>query len=308
MEHPLPDLDPRRLLILRAVARAGSISAGARALGWTQPAVSQHMAALERAARTPLLLRHSGGVTLTEAGRAAVGHADALAAHLDAAAREVADLAAARAGTVRLAAFPSALATVVPAALARLARTSGVEVRLVEAEPPEATALVREGDVDVALTFGYPEAPGAGTDPGPDLREVPLGTDPVELVLPADHPLAAAPGLGLADLARDDWVAGCVRCREHLVASAGGAGFAPRIRHETDDYVVVQALVAQGLAVSVLPRTALRAYRHPGVVTRAVPGLAGRTLHALHRPGVERVPAVAVLLAALRPERVGASR
>lgn len=291
-----PPLDPRRVLILRTVARAGSISAGARALGWTQPAVSQHLQALERAARTTLLLRHAGGVTLTEAGRAVVAHADAVAAHLDAAAQEVAELTALATGTVRLAAFPSALAILVPGALARLAQRTGVEVRLVEAEPPEATGLVRAGDVDLALTFGYAES--ARTPP--DLRAVALGDDPVDVVLPAGHAAADDADLALADLAGEDWVAGCVRCREHLVASAAAAGFAPRIRHETDDYVVVQAIVAQGLAVSVLPRTALRVYRNPGVVTRTVPGLGVRTLHAVHRPGSDRVPAVAAVLTALR--------
>lgn len=291
-----PALDPRRLLILRTVAQAGSMSAGARALGWTQPAVSQHLQALERSARTPLLLRHSGGVTLTEAGRAAVLHADAIAAHLDAAARELGELAALGAGSVRLAAFPSALAVLVPPALERLAATTGVEVRLVEAEPPEAVELVRSGDVDVALTFGYAEAPGVPSD----LRGVELGVDPVDVVLPAAHPAAGEASLRLADLADDDWVAGCVRCREHLVAAAAAEGFAPRVRHETDDYVVVQQIVARGLAVAALPRTALAAYRHPGVETRAVAGLDGRSLHAVHRPGVERVPAVAALLGALR--------
>ena len=294
-DDPTP-LDPRRLLILRAVARAGSMSAGARALGWTQPAVSQHLQALERSARTPLLLRHSGGVTLTEAGSAAVRHADAIAAHLDAAAREVGELAALGAGSVRLAAFPSALAVLVPPALERLATATGVEVRLVEAEPPEAVELVRSGEVDVALTFGYAEAPGVP----PDLRGVALGVDPVDVVLPRAHPGADRPALRLADLADDDWVAGCVRCREHLVASAAAEGFAPRVRHETDDYVVVQQLVARGLAVAALPRTALEAYRHPDVETRAVAGLGARSLHAVHRPGVERVPAVAAVLGALR--------
>ena len=291
-----PALDPRRVLILRAVAQAGSMSGGARALGWTQPAVSQHLQALERSARTPLLLRHSGGVTLTEAGRAVVRHADAIAAHLDAAAREVGELAALGGGSVRLAAFPSALAVLVPPALERLATTTGVAVRLVEAEPPEAVELVRSGDVDVALTFGYAEAAGVP----PDLRDVALGVDPVDVVLPTGHPGADRPDLRLADLAADDWVAGCVRCREHLVASAAAEGFAPRVRHETDDYVVVQQLVARGLAVAALPRTALEAYRHPGVATRPVEGLEGRSLHAVHRPGVERVPAVAALLGVLR--------
>jgi molybdate transport repressor ModE-like protein len=305
--HASSQLDPKRLLILRAVAQAGSISAGARTLGWTQPAVSQHLQALERSVRTPLVLRHSGGVTLTEAGEAAVAHADAIAAHLDAAGQELAELVALHHGTVRLAAFPSALAVLVPSALERLAGSEpvapGIDVRLVEAEPPEAVDLVRAGDVDLALTFGYAEA----TDVPDDLRGIDLGADAVELVLPAGHDAAGVADLRLADLAGEDWVAGCVRCRAHLLHAAATAGFEPRIRHETDDYVVVQALVARGLAVAVLPAVALEAYRDPRVVTRSVPGLAGRRLHAVHRPGVERVPAVGAVLTALNPSRKGAA-
>jgi len=289
-------LDPRRLLILRTVAAAGSISAGARELGWTQPAITQHLNTLERSAGTPLLFRHAGGVTPTEAGRVLLGHAEALHAHLDAAAAELEELRQLRRGTVRLAAFPSALATLVPPALARL--EPGLEVQLTEAEPPEALDLLREGRVDVALVFSYAEDTAQVADHA--FGHVDLADDPVDLVLPAAHPAATVAGLRLSDLAGENWVAGCVRCREHLVHNTRAAGFEPRIRHETDDYVVVQSLVGQGLAVAVLPRTALAAYRSPAVVTRPLPELTGRRILARYRTGADRVPSVRATLLALR--------
>src|SRR5690625_1512382 len=89
-------MDPRRLLIFRTVVRNGSIGAGARELGWTQPAVSQHLAALEKEVGTQLLLRSSSGVTPTEAGRRLAAHAEAIAAQLHAAEEELADITALR--------------------------------------------------------------------------------------------------------------------------------------------------------------------------------------------------------------------
>ena len=85
-------MDAKRLLIFRAVARAGSISAAARELGWTQPAVSQHLRALERSAGCTLLLRGAGGVELTEPGRVLLSRADAVAVQLHMAEEELADL------------------------------------------------------------------------------------------------------------------------------------------------------------------------------------------------------------------------
>ncbi|HLU59877.1 MAG TPA: LysR family transcriptional regulator [Pseudonocardia sp.] len=284
-------MDPRRLLTFRAVVRAGSISAGARALGWTQPAVSQQLAALEREAGTPLLVRGPTGVVPTEAGAAVLRHADAVDAALRSAREELDDLVGLGAGTVRMAAFPSAGAVVVPALAARLRdRAPGVQLRVEEAEPPEAAALVRSNAVHLALAFRYPNQPAE-----PDLRWRPLGADPVRLVLPAGHPDVA----DLAQLADEAWVAGCERCRAHLVATCAGAGFAPDIRHVTDDYVAVQALVARGLAVSLLPRMALCAAAVDGVRAQAHPALGARTVGVLHRAGVERVPAVAAAIGAL---------
>ncbi len=142
-------MDPRRLLVFREVARAGSLTAAARALGWTQPAVSQHLAALERSVGLPLVLRGPTGTSLTEAGEVLLRRADAVAAELHAAEEELASLAQLRAGRVRLHCFPSAAATLVPEAVRALATSHpGISVGLVEAEPPEALAAVGAGDAD----------------------------------------------------------------------------------------------------------------------------------------------------------------
>src|SRR5919202_6390909 len=153
-------LDVRRLQMLRAVAREGSLSAAARSLGYTQPAVSHHIARLEEEVGTALLTRLGRGVRLTDAGAALVEHTDAVLTRLGAAEEEVAAIAGLRAGRVRLAAFPSASATLMAGALSRL-RTGhpGVEVSFEEAEPEDALPLLREGELDLVLGFSYAAVP-----------------------------------------------------------------------------------------------------------------------------------------------------
>ena len=286
-------MDPKRLLIFRAVARAGSISGAARDLGWTQPAVSQHLRALERSAGCALLLRGAGGVELTEPGRVLLVRADALAVQLHMAEEELADLTALRRGRVRLAAYPSAAATLVPRAIASLrAAHPEIDVELTEAEPPEALDLLNAGDVDLALVFGY------GSEPvdNPGLRWTPLADEPVALVVGADHAAVRRKRLTLRDLAGEPWIVGCARCRAHTLLLCAQAGFEPQVRHVSDDYVVVQNLVAVGLGVTLLPRSALDAYRHPDVSIREHASFGTRTYGIVHREGAEHVPATAALV------------
>lgn len=287
-------MDPRRLLIFRDVARAGSISSGARRLGWTQPAVSQHLRALEREVGTALLLRGAGGVELTEPGRLLLARADAVAGQLHMAEEELAALVDLRRGSVRLAAFPSAAATLVPRAVAGLRRRHpDVDVALTEAEPPEAVGLLEAAEVDLALVFGYDAGPVVA---GAGLRWLPVGAEPVRLVLPPGHRLAGRARLPLAALRDEPWIVGCERCRQHAVELCAAAGFEPVVRHTSDDYVVVQNLVAAGLGVTFLPRSALEAFRHPDVVVRDSRAWGTRTFGVVHREGAETVPATAALL------------
>ncbi|MGL5826919.1 MAG: LysR family transcriptional regulator [Nocardioides sp.] len=292
----MADLDPRRLLIFRAVARAGSMSGAARRLGWTQPAVSQQLNRLERETGCPLLLRGSHGVTLTEAGEIMLRHADAIAGELHLGAEELAGLVDARTGRVRLAAFPSAAATLVPRALAALVRNHpGVQVGLTEAEPPEALDAVRRAEADLALAFSHHGPPQVESP----LRWLPLLDEPIHLVLPMGYGVPGRDTVRLGDLAKENWIGGCVRCREHLVSRCAEAGFEPAIRHTTDDYVVVQNLVAQGLGVALLPQSALAAFRHREVSVQSAPEFGARHVGVVHVRGARDVPANAALIAEL---------
>jgi molybdate transport repressor ModE-like protein len=285
-------MDPKRLLIFRAVARAGSISAAARDLGWSQPAVSQHLRLLERAAGCALLLRSAVGVELTEPGRILLARADALAVQLHMAEEELADLTALRRGRVRLAAYPSAAATLVPRAVAGLrGRHPDIDVELTEAEPPQALSLLSSGDVDLALVFSYTTEEA---ERGLVWRA--LADEPVHVVVAADHRAASRRRLTLADLADEPWIVGCERCRAHAVRLCAEAGFVPAVRHVSDDYVVVQNLVAVGLGVTLLPQSALEAFRHPGVRVREHPSFGTRAFGIVHREGAESVPATAALV------------
>lgn len=297
-------LDVGALRILRAVADEGTITAAAARLGLSQPAVSQHVRRLERRLGTALLDRHGRTVRLTEAGAVLARHGATVTGALRAAEAEVAALTGLRSGRVRLVAFPSAAATLVPPALAELRRARpGLSVALDEAEPPQSLALLRAGACDLALTFEYP---AVGRVPGGDgdrdgLVSIPLLDDPTFVALPAGHPAAGSADLDLADLADEPWIAGCPRCRGHLLADAAGRGFVPTVEHATDHYMAVLALVAAGLGVALLPGLVrAAAERDPGVVLREARGVTGRTVHAVTTPDLLRVPAVAATLDVLR--------
>lgn len=283
-------------MIFREVARAGSISAAARSLGWTQPAVSQHLSALERQAGCALLLRSPRGVELTEPGRVLLARADAIAGQLHMADEELATLTDLRAGRVRLAAYPSGAATLVPRAVAALRRQHpDVEVALTQAEPPEAVAMVQAGDADLALAFSYDEEP---LDNGGLVWRM-LGSEAVDLIVGPGHPLVGGGTFSVGDLAEEQWIVGCERCRAHAVALCDEAAFEPDVRHVSDDYVVVQNLVAVGLGIALLPRSALEAFRHPDVEVRRSTVLGSRTFGIVHPVGAETVPATAAMIAVL---------
>src|SRR4029453_8642676 len=149
-------LDVRRLRVLREVAQQGSFSAAADALSYTQSAISQQIAALERETGTTLLQRRAGGVRLTDAGRALVARADVILAQLDDAERELAAIAGLRGGRVRLASFPRAGSTLVTEAVSLYQRLPpGVELSLSEGEPDSTVPSLKRGDFDLAIVFDY---------------------------------------------------------------------------------------------------------------------------------------------------------
>jgi DNA-binding transcriptional LysR family regulator len=276
------ELDLTRLRVLAAVARTGSVTAAAKELHYAQPSVSHHLSRLEADAGIPLLQRHGRGVRLTEAGRLLANRAEEILGRVEGARRELDALAGLRAGRARLAAFPSALATLVPDAVSRLVQEHpGLSVGLVEFEPPDAVAALQSGAVDVALVFEHVDVRHARSmEDLSRFESTQILDDPVNLVTAAD--LEAAPVAGyvpdLKTFDDADWIAGCERCRADMVARCAAVGFAPRIAFETDDYVAVQALVAARAGVSLLPGLTLRAHRNPGIATAPLPGAIRRVM------------------------------
>ncbi len=226
-------LDVRRLLVLRAVAQHGSLAAAARALGYTQPAVSHHVRRLEQEAGVRLVTRDGRGVQLTAAGRALVARAEAIAVELTAAEAELAAAVRNMAAHVRMAALPSANTSLVPRALAELRiRHLEITVVLVEAGPQESWSLLDRAECDLAVSSDHPDLP-----PWPPTRvtTVPLLDDPVLVMLPAAHPLASASEVPLDRLSEASWILSN-RCQREMLHACGRAGFTPNVALVTDDY------------------------------------------------------------------------
>lgn len=283
-------LDVARLRVLAAVARYGSVTAAARALHYSQPSVSHHLARLEAETGAKLLQRAGRGVRLTDTGRLLADRAAEILGRLDAAEAELAAHVGLRQGRVRLAAFPSALGTFVPMAAATLtSERPGIELRLTEAEPPEAIRMLRAGYVDVAVIFAYGDA-----EPEDGIRVRPLLEEPSYLITSPDDD--APPEV--AAHADSPWIVGCDRCRSNLLAVCGDAGFTPRITFTSDDFVAVQALVAAGLGVTLLPGLPLAAARNPGIRATPLPGSVRHVLAATYGEPPDP-PATAELVEAL---------
>ena len=296
-------LELRRLRLLRELSERGTIAAVADALQFTPSAVSQQLAILEREVGVPLLERAGRGVRLTDAALVLVEHADAL---LERAALAEADLAAA-AGTVtgrgRIAAFQSVSLRLAAPAMEALARDAPrLRCELLEAEPEQALPALALGDVDLVLGDEWQHQPWrlpAGLERHELLR------DPVNLVLPARHPAARRhkDAVPLAELAGEAWTTGHVgmaweeltqrTCRQH-------GGFDPDIRHRTNDAIVSLALVARGLAVTLLPDLALPG-RLPGIALRRIAEAPlERAIFAVTRSSDAARPSTRALLAAIR--------
>jgi molybdate transport repressor ModE-like protein len=291
-------LDVRRMRVLREVAARGSFSAAAEALSFTQSAVSQHVAALEREAGTQLVERRRSGVRLTEAGRVLVGHADAILARIECAEEDLAALAGLRGGRLRLMSFQSGGATLAPRAVAAFhERHPGVELSMLEAEPDEAGERLRAGDVDVALVYDHESTPGL-LAPGLELCH--LLDDRYDAILPARHELAGRARLSLADLAGEQWVASTslCGCRQITETMCREAGFEPRVAFEADDTMAAQALVAAGVGVALLPQLALTTV-HPGVVARRLANAPARRIWAARLEGAYASPASDAMLQTL---------
>jgi DNA-binding transcriptional LysR family regulator len=281
-------LSVNRLRVLDAVARHGSVTEAAKQLHYSQPSVSHHLARLEAETGAQLMQRVGRGIRLTHAGRLLADRAAEIIGRIDAADAELSAHVGLSAGRVRLAGFSSAIGSLLPRAVAALAaKHPGVQVTLTDMHPPEALELLRAGTIDVALIFRSDE-----TEPEPDgIRLRHLLDDPVYL-------LSTRSVRKLGELRDATWIAGCERCRSHLLSVCAEEGFEPRIGYTSDDMVVMQALVAAGLGAATLPGLALRAHRLAGIVATELTG-SPRHVYAATYGEPPDPPATAALLSAL---------
>jgi DNA-binding transcriptional LysR family regulator len=291
--------DVQRLRTLALVQDLGSISAAATVLGYTQSAVSQQLAALEREAGTALVDRSQRPLRATRAGATLRPHVDRVLAALGGAEAAVEDLRGGGTPRLRLAAFPSALSSFVPTAVRDLRRTHAqLVVQVLQYETQAAVDRLRGGDADLAVVH---HMPGMAVPDTTDLHRRPLLVDHLHLVVPEGHRLARQKTVSIADLEaeplilpRRDTPAGPFRSLvEHLCAQAG---FAPRVAYELDDLPAAQAFVAAGIAV--VPMHGLTLTTVPrGATTRplAERPAGSRSIEAL-APAGARTPVVDDLL------------
>ena len=291
--------------VLREVAQRGSFSAAAEALSFTQSAVSQQIAALEREAGTTLVERSVRGIRLTDAGRALVRHTEAILGRLAEAEAELEAIAGLRGGRLRMASFESAGATLMPLAIATFReRHPAVELSLSLAEPMDSLPKLKSGELELALAFG---ADGVATPDNESIERVHLLDDPLYLALAPDHPLARKRNLRLADLAGDAWIEGTPNCAcsAMLRRACERAGFSPRIAFESDDYAAIQGFVAAGVGVALIAELALTNVRDDIVIRSLGRETPVRRIHAAALAGGYRSPATTAMLEILTDVAAG---
>ena len=275
--------DLRLLNVLREVALRGSFSAAAESLAYTQPAISQQIARLEKHVGVKLIEREPRGVRLTPAGEVLVRHTERVMAQLAAADEELQEVAAQARGRIRIGSFATAAGTIVPRAVAAFRPLRpAIEVEISLLDPHESIPAVRRGDLEIAIT----EEGGFESEVDTDGLQIEhLLDDHMWVSLPADHPLATRPTVDLVDLRDEDWMFACLSgtCADSNVVlrACRDAGFQPRIAYQSDDYFAIQGLVASGMGVALIPGLGLASTRDD-VAVRPVKG----------RPPYRRVAAI----------------
>jgi DNA-binding transcriptional LysR family regulator len=262
--HGRDEMELSWLAVFREAALRGSLTAAGQALGYTQPAVSRQISALEQATGARLLDRLPRGVRLTEEGRCLLAHAEVVLGRIRAAQQDLDALRDLDAGRLRVGAFDSADAALVPRALATFqAAHPGVSLSVVEANTPALLGHLENGVIDVAVISAYP-------------RQI-LDTshfhlhhlldDPLMVALPASHRLASRghKALRLAELADERWIEGFPGSSQTLEDSFKRAGFRPRIDFAVREWIAKQGFVAAGLGLTLVPLLAARAVR-PDIV------------------------------------------
>jgi DNA-binding transcriptional LysR family regulator len=295
-------LDSRRLRVLCEVARHGSFSAAAEALGYTQPAVSRQIATLEAEVGAVLVRRVPQGAVLTDAGRLLSERGAAVLAYLQDMEDELHALLGMEGGTLRLATFASAAGSIVPRAVACFRdRHPEVELTVEMFDPDESIPRLRAGEFDLVMSHDPREDPERKGQ-ADDLDVVPLFDDPMYVALPAGHPLCAASDLSMSDFASEPWMLATGRtCPDArlFMRACHDAGFEPRIAFQNDDYGAILGFVAAGVGVALVPDIVTRAVRGDVVIRELDPAPPPRPISVI-LPAGYRSPSASAMLAILQ--------
>lgn len=289
----------RRLHVLRMVRQHGTVTAAAAALHLTPSAVSQQVRALARDLGVDLLRPQGRGVRLTPEARVLLAHADTMYAQWEQARADLDAYRLGAGGPLRLCGFPSALAALLPAAADDL-RREAPELRLevVQADPGASLDLLVAGEADVAILEVSAATPATVDE---RFEQELLFEDPLQLVVPADHPLAARDAVALEEAVDEPWVGGPGDGSYHQieVLTCSQVGFTPDFVHRALDWSAYLAVVGAGLGVALLPRVAVPAtdrVRALPLTNRPMP--TRRVLTCVRRGSADH-PAVAHLRRAL---------
>lgn len=292
-------MDLARLKALHAVAVHGTVGAAATSLGYTASAVSQQIAKLERETRTVLLERQGRGVVLTDAANTLVEAAEQLLSIVERAETALEEQRGKAVGKLTIAAFATAVRGLMPGVLRTLRRECpNLDVRLVELDPYDAAEATGRGEVDIAVVQDWrltPLAVPAGVS-----REV-FGLDPVDLLLPAGHPLNALDTITPETLLGQRWISvppGNI-CYDWLNRLLREAGEEPVIAVRSAEFASYPTLISAGLGIGLVPRLG-REPLPPDVVARTITPEPSRRVYGLWRTRSARRPAIQATLKALR--------
>lgn len=247
----------RRLHVLRMVRQHGTVTGAAQSLHLTPSAVSQQVRALARDLGVDLLQPQGRGVRLTPEAGIVLEHADVLSARWEQARADLDAYRQGDRGPLRLCGFPSVLMALLPSAAAHLQGAgSTLRLEVVQADPEESLDLLVAGETDLAILEASSTTLATSDE---RFEQELLFTDPLELVVPAGHPLADRRRIALEDAVDEPWIGGPVGGSYHQIEllACRQAGFTPRIVHRALDWSAYLALITAGLGVALLPGLAV---------------------------------------------------
>src|SRR5690554_553204 len=293
-------LDLHTLRILREVDKSGSVSAAARALGYSQPAITQHLKRAEARLNLALVARNPRGMELTEAGALLARHTPRIDLAITAAATELTEYLGLDRGNLKIAAFSAAVATIVAPLLARLHREfPGLRAEFTEDGPEQALRAVSEGRSDLALHYRYTRAGGPAKPHTSNngLRSRFLLSEEIVAVMHRDDAERIGTSATLEQLVPMGWVGGQHTCTDHLIDLAEEKGLHPEVRHDVSTASSAIALVSSGIGVTFLSRLTLETVPLPtDVVAVELRPAVRRRIYATTLDEAAELPTIAVAL------------